>query len=732
MLARTDHLLVWAALLACAAAADMRSEFAAPPSEWNPRPLWFWNAPPSKAETESTMDGCAAIGYDGFGILPTAEMGLGFMTPEYLDRYEEAVAKAAELGMRMCLYDEFWFPSGSAGGLLATRYPEALSKRLDLTSVDVTGPARVRLDAPPGVPMAAVAMNAETFERIDLSAHVGDGSLEWDAPLGAWKVMLFTCVPDGARGLVDYLDSEAVARFVSLTYEPYYQRLGRYFGTTIDSAFYDEPTFHWVQGGRAWTPSYNDRFRDRHGYDPSLLYPALWFDIGPETAAARNALFGFRAELFADGFVKTLADWCEAHGVALTGHVDQEEVVNPTGLCGDLIRCFQDQPIPGIDEVFSYGRASRAYKVVSSAAANYDRRLVMTECYGAMDLPVANLYREAMDQFAKGVNLMVPHAVWYGTQSITFPPELSHRTEPYASELPAYNRYVGRLQRVLQQGNPVVDIGVLYPIAGLQAGYRFDVGTPYEGGVIPPEADYMAVGEQLSLTLRHDFTFVHPETLDARCAISGGTLVLGQPGWSQRYRVFVVPGGSAISASNLLKLKLFYDQGGKVIFTTCLPRHSAELGRSATVRTVVREMLGDAATGPVAPFGVHENAQGGKAYFVPSPDAQSLGAALADALPVADVGWDDPPVVTGGNLSYLHRTVDGREVYLFANSSDTPVETTVALRGMLEPELWDPHSGAIEPLEHAYATEGGQRVCRIRLSLPPVHSVFVVARAREG
>ena len=30
-----------------------------------------------------------------------------------------------------------------------------------------------------------------------------------------------------------------------------------------------------------------------------------------------------------------------------------------------------------------------------------------------------------MDQFAKGVNLMVPHAVWYRTNAITFPPELS-------------------------------------------------------------------------------------------------------------------------------------------------------------------------------------------------------------------------------------------------------------------------------------------------------------------
>ena len=37
----------------------------------------------------------------------------------------------------------------------------------------------------------------------------------------------------------------------------------------------------------------------------------------------------------------------------------------------------------------------------------------MTECYGGInDMPVVNLYKEAMDQFAKGINVMVPHAVW--------------------------------------------------------------------------------------------------------------------------------------------------------------------------------------------------------------------------------------------------------------------------------------------------------------------------------
>ncbi len=701
-----------AAVLLCVAvpAADMRDDFSNPPVAWKTRPLWFWNAPPTKEKTEAIIEGCKASGYQGFGILPTEKMGLEFMSDAYLDRYEEAVAKAGALGMKVCLYDEFWFPSGGAGGQLAAKHPEALCKRLDMTAVDVDGPTPVVMDVPAGTLMAAVAMQRDTFKRIDVGDKVSEGRLKWEAPAGPWKVMLFVCVTDGARGLVDYLDPESVAKFMGLTYEKYYARLSRYFGNTIDSAFYDEPTFHWVQGGRAWTPKFNAWFKESRLEDPTLLYPALWFEIGDDTAWSRNALFGFRAELFAEGFVRGVSDWCRAHKIDLTGHVDQEEIVNPVGLCGDLIKAFKYQPIPGIDQIGHYGRGSKAYKLVSSAAVNWDRQLVMTECYGAMDLPIPNLYREAMDQFAKGINVMVPHAVWYDPKDIIFPPELSYRTEPYASELPRYNEYMGRLQRVLQQGYPVVDIAVLYPIAGLQAGYKFGVGTPYEGGVIPPEADYMDIGERLSLELRRDFTFLHPEVF-TRCHGENGVFVLQNARWSQRFRVLIVPGGTVLDEDSLIGLFLFHRGGGSVILTTKRPE-TAVCSAGTSGADLPKWLTGT---------------DDAHAVFIAEPTAEALAAALDRALPVPDVAFEGSPRVTGGNLTYLHKRIDEREVYFIANSSDTPIDTFVRLRGRVAAELWDPHTGRIGPAESVPANVDGQSVTRVRLKLGPVASVLIMS-----
>jgi hypothetical protein len=848
---------------ASSADADLRREFANPPPRWQSRPLWFWNGKLDAEKTKSMVAACQTAGYYGMGILPANGMGLDFMSPEFLKHYKVAVDEAGKLGMKMCLYDEFWFPSGSAGGLLAKKHPEALSKRLDMLATDVSGPKEFTQAVPEGTLMGAVAMKAATKERLDITSSIKHGVLRWKVPDGDWKVMIFTCVRDGGDGLVDYLEPKAVDAFIKLTYQAYHDAMPEHFGATIDGAFYDEPAFYHVQGGRAWTDRFNERFTGRHKTNPVTLYPALWFDIGPDTAAARNALFGMRAELYATGFVKTINDWCTAHRMDLTGHADQEEVVNPViGTVGDLIKSFKHQSTPGIDQIGAYGRASRAYKVVSSAANNYDRPLVMTECYGAMDLPLPNLYKEAMDQFAKGINVMVPHAVWYDPAAIVFQPDLSPGAPKYGPELPAYNRYIGRLQRLLQGGRHVADIGVLYPIATLQAGSWFGPGNPYEGCVDIPEADYMQVGESLSLGVRRDFTFVHPEVLEERCAVKGAAITLNNKVNHEHWRAFIIPGSRCINIATLRRIKQFYDQGGTVIATTCLPDRAAESGADAEVRRLVSEIFGPVATRQVdgprvsassaweghdaaktidgstatrwnaadgskgpqwlevdlgktqnvagvvvnevfdrvrgyliqtwdgaawvdqakgdrlgegkeiafaavdtnkvrllmeavasdsasiaewtilgaggrnllerGPSACHRNARGGKAWFLPSPGVAALKEVLSEALPDGDVVIGDDPAISGGNFSYIHKVKDGKSIHFFANSSDAEVDTWVALRGKVTPEIWNPHDGSTGPaeIEHVAGKQGP--VTRVHVKLAPVRSLFLVAAETES
>lgn len=112
--------------------AELRGEFADPPLRWQSRPLWFWNGKLDAEKTKGMVTACKTAGYYGMDILPCNGMGFDFMSSEFLEEYRVAVDEASRLGMKMCLHDEYWFPSGSAGGLLAKKHPEALSKRLDM------------------------------------------------------------------------------------------------------------------------------------------------------------------------------------------------------------------------------------------------------------------------------------------------------------------------------------------------------------------------------------------------------------------------------------------------------------------------------------------------------------------------------------------------------------------------------------------------------------------------
>ena len=713
----------------------LRAGFPDPPFAFHTRPLWFWNGPLTPEETRAMMQrGRDEDGYAGFSILPAPGMTPAFMTPQFLEQYRIALDIAAELGLKMCLYDEFWFPSGSAGGLLPAQYPQALSRRLDLAETLFHGPGTAVLPLPPGDLMGAVAMEQASLERLDVSEFVQGSTLEWDAPSGDWRVMIFTCVIDEKRELVDYLDPARVALFVDLTYGAYFRAFPEHFGTTIDSAFYDEPTLYRVEGARNWTEQFNDKFCAAHGYSPVLLYPVLWHDIGPETAAARNALFGFRAELFSRGFVRTLNDWSEAHGLCLTGHVDQEEVVNPVGVSGDLIKIFEHQDIPGVDQISWFGRGSKTYKVVSSAAYNYDKPLVMAECYGAVTgMPALDLYREAMDLFVKGVNWMVPHAVWYDPATLVFEPELSYRHPVYGPKLPAYNRFMARLHWLLQRGRHVADVAVLYPIAALQGGYFFSDLDVYTGGATPLEADYLEIGEMLATEVRCDFTFLHPEVLAGRCKVQGGRLHLENTHNSEEYQVVVLPGSETVSAGSIARLRQFWEQGGTVIGTTRLPDRAAEFGGDAAVQADVRALFGPS-PGPVA----HVGTGGGRAYFLAAPEAASLSAALDDASLVRDVRVDAPTGLPGGHFGCLHKVIEGAagdkeaagsptiDIYFLANASDVPVEALLHLRGSKQLEQWDPESGRQSVLSASIAALKGEAVTVCPITLDPVSSTFLV------
>ncbi|HNS22782.1 MAG TPA: glycosyl hydrolase [Sedimentisphaerales bacterium] len=714
---------------------DLRRDFVEPPQRYWPRPLWFWNNTPVTAETvrDQMVKSRDLCRYGGFGILPFGkEFSPAYLSDAYFAVYAAALEQAKTLGLTLSLYDEYGFPSGSAGSrnssdtsLFAQRWPHLTIKRLDKHEWEFRGPARFEQTLPSGKLMAVVAMNTGTLERVDLTGSVRDGKVDWQVPDGPWKVMCFVCVIDGDP-ICDYLDPEAADRFIELTHQAYYDRFAAHFGTTIDSTFFDEPTLYRANG-RTWTDRFNDQFIARYGFDPRPYYPALWYDIGPETQAARNCLFGFRTELYATGFPKRIQDWCDAHGITATGHQDQEEVVNPVSVSGDLMKCFQHLDIPGIDKIGGDRPAERFYKVVSSAAYNWDKSLVMSETYGAMgDLGWDAIYTVAMEQYTKGINLLIPHAVWYDDRNVTFKPELSWRNPLYADGLPEFNTYLARLNVLLQNDAAhIADIAVLYPIATLQGSHHLDGPLGYyQGGVAVPEADYVAVGELLAVDLGRDYAFLHPEVLEDRCTLDGSQLVLPNRVHPGRFSVLVLPGHKTIRWSSLRKIQAFYEHGGHIVATGQLPSKSAEFGHDEDVVRSIESLFGSAPSGTEEGkgFAIRRNRSGGCAIRLDALTAEALRRALDTVGTAYDVVFE-----RGRTLRYIHKSWNGWHIYFFANLDSKLTESTVTLRGRHELQAWDPHSGAILPVQTTCHTREGTDFTRIEISLPYLKSLFLVS-----
>ena len=339
--------------------------------------------------------------------------GIEYLSDGDFKLYKVAVEEAKKNGLSVMVF----VGALSANGLLYTKYPQYAAKSLDMVEKDVTGPAKADLAIPEGTYVGAVMMNRDTFERVDVSDRRAEGSrLVCQVPKGNWKVMAFY-LKYGGRAVVDYLDEAAMNAYLSLECDQFYAHLKEYFGNVINKMFYDEPAMHKGEG-RMWTPAFNQNFEKKYGYSPMKYYPALWYDIGPETAAARNALYGFRAQLWAENFIGKLNKWCDDHGIQLTGHMDMEEDPNPVPVNGDLMKTFQYQDIPGVDDIWFLGRSNTSYKVVTSSAFNYDKPVVMAETYAAyykLDKKIA--FQVAMDQSAMGVNFHISEYLTRADQS---------------------------------------------------------------------------------------------------------------------------------------------------------------------------------------------------------------------------------------------------------------------------------------------------------------------------
>ncbi len=415
-----------------------------PPREFSPIPFWFLNDRLEKAELKRQLEDFNDKGVNAVVLHPRIGLPNDFeyLSEEYFDIIGFIVKTAKELDMKVVLYDEAMYPSGSAHGLVVKANPDFAS--VGITVTDNTSEGQVIAEFTDGKYIVSRKCGG-TIRGI----HYGEDDGEINAPLSA-----------------NILNPFAVDKFIELTHEQYYRHLSEYFGNTIIGFFTDEPCIlgRNASGYFEWTDGLEDEIIAVGGKLSELR--ALFQNNTNSTTEKYKQIITNKLN---NTYYKKLSDWCSAHKIALMGHPKESDDI-------DEEQYFH---IPGQDLVFRWvspekgsvdGVHSVQAKCSSDAARHMQRRRNSNECFGVCSRNCIPWYFTADDMKwyidwlgVRGVNLFIPHAFYYsikGKRKDERPPDVGPNNiwwEHYR----LFSDYIKRVSYLMTDSKNCADIAIL-------------------------------------------------------------------------------------------------------------------------------------------------------------------------------------------------------------------------------------------------------------------------------
>lgn len=658
--------------------------FAKPDRKYSANAFWFWNGTLDPDRMVWQMEQMEAQGvYNAFmharGYLVTP-----YMEEEWFAVVDACVRRAKEIGFFPWLYDEYAWPSGTAGSTFDFGFQKPsrvlakgernMAKGLDVWRRQVQGPQEVALPEDRGAPLAAYVTSGETVRRVD------GGKTSVAVPAGEHTVMAFyrRVYPKA----VDYLNKETIAEFIQVTHEVYKEHYGDDFGTVIPGVFFDE--IYLIAHPLPWTDGLDGEFLKRRGYDLMDVLPLLMQGEDERAQGVRRDYYRLLGELYEEAFFKQVADWCADNRLELTGHTEEFVGGHPRRQ-GDFFRTVRHLQIPGADCHDYRYRLPRKIsfhepKYAVSVARAYDKPRAMSEAFGGAGwgCSLQEIKRGVNTLGAMGIGMLTLHGFYYEVEHMgsqgDWPTSFFYQN-PYWKYFHQLAAYMQRVSYVNCVGRAVVDVGLYYPID--------EVCAHTVGGDADEYAWRISVGFNEALAAlvsrQMDTDMIDAESL-ARAEVREGRLCVG----AQAFAALVLPAGAMLSAGLREKLDEFVAQGGQLAFYP---------GRD----------------GEPPP-------QGWEGFPVCAPEA--IPEAIAARLPL------DVRLVDGGGreLYVNHRRIDGLDVYMVANSLDEKRDVTLWMRCEGPTRLLDPETGAARGIA-GMAEDGGTRV---RLALEPDQAVYVM------
>ncbi|MEM0172320.1 MAG: glycosyl hydrolase [Thermoproteota archaeon] len=551
--------------------------FKNPPSTFKGVPFWSINDLLTEEKVREEVRALGEAGYGGAFFHAREGLVTPFLSDEWFRAFKASVEEAKRNNMYIWIYDELWWPSGFAGGLLpfsSSKYRAKaivmISDTRNYTGEDVIASFECEVNKD-GIPVSYKRIFGEkaSSEKLYLTF------VKYVAPIGeTWY---------NSSSYVDLLDYETVSQFIKFAYKPYVDNFKEDIGKTIPGVFTDEPNFSASRpshrqmapprGPRIppfslpWTNNLPAKFKEVNGYDIVENLPKLFFEIG-NYQKVRHDFWKVVTLLFLESFSKQIYDWCSKNNLKFTGHYLAEDTLLSQMLCvGAVMPHYEYQHVPGIDHLgMQIWQGFLTAKQVSSVANQLGKERILCEAYGTTgNYPTFEDRKWIGDWLVvMGINLLNHHLVPYSMRGrrkkdygLNF-----HWGQPWWKYNELIENHFSRLSYVLSRGERVVSVLVLHPIRSAWASY-----SPINDSKVRTLDDQLRGLLTSLLKLHIDFDLGDEMLMEKYAKVEGSKLKVGKAS----YEVLIVPPSITLAKSTLKLLKEFKNAGGKVVFVKPLP-----------------------------------------------------------------------------------------------------------------------------------------------------------------
>lgn len=668
-------------------------------------------------------------------LLPLAERA-GLFVAFTLDRFLEHIWIDAE--------DAIYENATRARVLTSHSYPCSDRENVELTLHD-------------GVHLSVTALHEENGDTVDLRDKVTGDVVTWRAPYGNWSVTEYNCIPDYESRRVNMLSYDASSTFIRAVWSLFADIIEPYLGKVVTMLCYRHLCFG-SRNRRDWDESFNDKFKERYGFDPAPYYPALFSFAGNDTDHYKALFFDCRAHMLREGFLRAAEDFADENGLTLFGNISEPKLTQCSPITGDAMLDNTASPCGVFERAYLYGMNS--VKVAAGAAfgiGHYDVGCELFRDYGGLRRGI--YLRDAEHAIARGANLTAMHL-----------PLPNDKNEEPMDLLCSFGR---RMRRVLRGARQIADIAVIYPIYSLHSAVNlYDAEIDgYEYPDTPTNADYMTVINSICLCSGHDVILLHPDAVAGGAEVAGGLLRMPGQKEDEAFRAVVLPACEICSLASMRVLRDYYDAGGKIIATGQLPRRAFEFtpGNNSAdneMCEIVDHIFGKKASDPsyMTDYCHNINENGGEAYFLYFSLTAADGTAMVSSRDIADALHDiginfdvylpDFPryestgamnntfgefvrlglkrhLPDGGIYSHRHARRENEDIFFFTNTTDFDAKTTVYLRGAHAPRLYAPLTGKYSACDFRHVRVGGDIYTALELELHTAGCAVLISEDEE-